>query len=124
MQTSGLRLGVMIVTLVPSQSDIDDYINEISMNYINATSDDERLNIIMTEYFIALYGNGVEAYNFYRRLGKPDDLQPLRAADVNNYLRSFFYPTNSVSNNSNSTQKEEVTEQVFWDTNPANGFIN
>ena len=110
--------------LAPSQSDIDDYINEIRMNFMNATSDDEKLNIIMTEYFIALYGNGVEAYNSYRRTGKPDDLQPLRAADVNNYLRSFFYPTTSVSNNSNSTQKEEVTEQVFWDTNPANGFIN
>jgi len=87
-------------------------------------SDDERLNIIMTEYHIALFGNGVEAYNSFRRRGKPDDLQPLRAADVNNFIRSFFYPNTSVTNNSNSDQKEEVTEQVFWDTNPSNGFIN
>lgn len=108
----------------PSQGDIDDYINEVSMNYMNAASDDERLNIIMTEYHIALFGNGVEAYNSYRRTGMPNDLQPLRAADVDNFLRSFFYPTASVSNNSNSDQKTNVTEQVFWDNNPSNGFIN
>ena len=110
--------------LEPSQTLIDDYINEVTTNYMNAASDDERLNIIMTEYHIALYGNGVEAYNSYRRTGFPNDLQPLRAADVDNFIRSFFYPTTSVSNNSNSDQKPNVTEQVFWDTNPATGFIN
>ena len=108
----------------PTQAEIDAYIDEVMDNYTNATSDDEKLNIIMTEYHIALFGNGVEAYNSYRRTGKPDDLQPLRAADVDNYIRSFFYPTTSVSNNSNSDQKDNVTEQVFWDTNPATGFIN
>ena len=67
----------------------------------------------MTEYHIALFGNGVEAYKSFRRRGKPDDLQPLRAADVNNFIRSFFYPNTSVTNNSNSDQKEEVTEQIY-----------
>ena len=110
--------------LVPTNEHVDNYINEVRTNYTNAANDDERLNIIMTEYHIALFGNGVEAYNSFRRTGKPDDLQPLRAADVNNFIRSFFYPNTSVSNNSNSDQKEEVTEQVFWDTNPSNGFIN
>ena len=110
--------------LAPTDEHVENYLNEIRMNYTNASNDDERLNIIMTEYHIALFGNGVEAFNSYRRTGKPDDLQPLRAADVNNFLRSFFYPTTSVSNNSNSDQKEEVTVQVFWDTNPSTGFIN
>ncbi|WP_298473334.1 SusD/RagB family nutrient-binding outer membrane lipoprotein [uncultured Maribacter sp.] len=108
----------------PSQADIDAYIDEVMANYTAAASDDEKMNIIMTEYHIALYGNGVEAYNSYRRTGMPNDLQPLRATDTDNFLRSFFYPTSSVSNNSNSDQKENVTEQVFWDTNPATGFIN
>ena len=108
----------------PTETEIDDYINEITSNYMNAASDDERLNIIGTEYHIALFGNGVEAYNTYRRTGKPDDLQPIRSGAVDNFLRSFFYPTTSVSNNSNSDQKENVTEQVFWDKNPATGFIN
>jgi len=109
--------------LAPTDEHVESYLDEIRTNYTNATNDDERLNIIMTEYHIALYGNGVEAFNSYRRTGKPDDLQPLRAADVDNFFRSFFYPTTSVSNNSNSDQKEDVTEQVFWDTNPSTGFI-
>lgn len=108
----------------PTATEISDYIDEVTTNYMNATSDDERMNIIGTEYHIALYGNGVEAYNTYRRTGTPNDLQPIRSGAVDNFLRSFFYPTTSVSNNSNSDQKENVTEQVFWDKNPATGFIN
>ena len=109
--------------LAPTEEEVENYLDGIRMNYTDADNDDEKLNIIMTEYHIALYGNGVEAFNSYRRTGKPDDLQPLRAADVDNFLRSFFYPTTSVSNNSNSDQKKDVTEQVFWDTNPSTGFI-
>ncbi|MDF4221396.1 SusD/RagB family nutrient-binding outer membrane lipoprotein [Maribacter sp. M208] len=108
----------------PTETEISDYIDQITTNYMNATSDAERMNIIGTEYHIALYGNGVEAYNTYRRTGTPNDLQPIRAGAVDNFIRSFFYPTVSVSNNSNSDQKDNVTEQVFWDTNPATGFIN
>ncbi len=107
----------------PAQADIDAYIDEVMATYA-AGDADEKLNTIMTEYHIALYGNGVEAYNSYRRTGMPNDLQPIRAGDVDNFLRSFFYPTSSVSNNSNSDQKDNVTVQVFWDTNPATGFIN
>lgn len=107
-----------------TQAQIDAYIAEISDTYTNAASNDERLNIIMTEYQLALFGNGVEAYNSYRRTGMPNDLQPLRVAPVDNFLRSFFYPTVSVTNNSNSDQKEGVTEPVFWDNNPTTGFIN
>ena len=107
-----------------TQENIDDYIAEITSNYANASSDDERLNIIITEYHLALFGNGVEAYNTYRRTGMPNDLQPLRDSPVTNFLRSFLYPNVSVSNNSNSDQKDGVTDQVFWDNNPATGFIN
>jgi hypothetical protein len=107
-----------------TQAQIDAYIAEISDSYTNAASNDDRLNIIMTEYQLALFGNGVEAYNSYRRTGMPNDLQPLVVAPVDNFLRSFFYPNVSVTNNANSDQKEGVTDQVFWDNNPSTGFIN
>jgi hypothetical protein len=107
-----------------TQENVDEYIAEITSNYTNASSDDERLNIIITEYHLALFGNGVEAYNTFRRTGMPNDLQPLRDSPVTNFLRSFLYPNVSVSNNSNSDQKAGVTDQVFWDNNPATGFIN
>ncbi len=47
------------------------------MDRYNAANADGKLNIIEKEYFKALFGNSVEAYNTFRRTGKPDDGQPL-----------------------------------------------
>lgn len=54
----------------------------------------------------------------------PNDLQPLVREPATNFLRSFFYPDNYVNQNINAKQKGDVTEKVFWDTNPDSGFIN
>ena len=102
---------------------IDLYIDEVLANYDAATTDEDRLRIIAEEYFIALYGNGVEAYNTYRRTGQPDNLQPMRTPSPGVYIRSFFYPTNAVNNNTNLNQKPDQTVPVFWDTNPE-GFVD
>ncbi|HHM21046.1 MAG TPA: SusD/RagB family nutrient-binding outer membrane lipoprotein, partial [Bacteroidetes bacterium] len=49
--------------LVPTQDDIDAYVAHVMDAYDNAGNDDEKLDIIMKEYHIALWGNGMEAYN-------------------------------------------------------------
>ena len=108
---------------IPTSDDVDAYVTEIMGRY-TAASADGKLNIIEKEYFKALYGNGVEAYNTYRRTGKPDDGQPLVREPVNNYLRSFYYPDDYTLFNLNATQKDDVTTKVFWDNNPDTGFIN
>ena len=54
----------------------------------------QKLNIIMKEYYIALWGNGVDAINNYRRTGKPDNMQFTRAA-----IPRFIYPFNVISSN-------------------------
>ena len=41
---------------VPGQQDIDDYLTEVSNLYDNAGSDRERLEVIVKEYYIALFG--------------------------------------------------------------------
>ena len=110
--------------LAPSETDITDYVTEVMDRFNNAEDNDAKLNILAKEYFKALWGNGVEAFNTYRRTGKPDDLQPLVREPANNFLRSFFYPDSYVNQNTNAEQKEDVTHQVFWDTNPATEFIN
>ena len=74
-------------------------------------------NVLAQEYFTSLFGNGLEAYNFYRRTGFPTNLQPNLEANPGAFIRSFLYPANFVNNNSVVTQKATVTEQVFWDTN-------
>lgn len=83
----------------------------------------DKMEVLASQYFIALYGNGIDGYNFYRRTGYPKNLQPNLEPDPGGFVRSFFYPANYANTNFNATQKDNVTSQVFWDTNPASpGF--
>lgn len=102
--------------------DVNKYVTTVLADYDKATTDDARLNIIATEYWIALHGNGIEAYNMYRRTGKPANQQPALDPNPGAFVRSFYYPTSYVARNSNIKQKANVTTPVFWDTNPA-GFV-
>lgn len=110
-------------TLIPTTADIDTHVAEIMAAY-DAGDDTAKLKIIAEQYFIALFGNGIEAYNTYRRTGQPSDLQA--AVDLENpgvFVRSHWYPQDSANNNSNIPQKQDVTTPVFWDTNPE-GFVD
>ena len=123
-KVSGFRDDLADSNYVPTTDDKNAYVSEIMLRYNNAASNDDKLNVVVKEYFKALWGNGIEAYNTYRRTGKPDDLQPLVREPVANFLRSFYYPDNHVNQNINAIQKDDVTTKVFWDTNPDTGFIN
>lgn len=80
-------------------------------------------NVLGREFFTSLYGNGIDAYNFYRRTGYPTNLQTNIEPQPGGFIRSFFYPSNFVNNNSSVSQKSGVTSQVFWDNNPSSpGF--
>ena len=80
-------------------------------------------NVLAREFFTSLYGNGIDAYNFYRRTGYPTNLQTNIEPQPGGFIRSFFYPSNFVNNNSSVSQKAGVTSQVFWDNNPSSpGF--
>ena len=99
----------------------DTYLDIVFEKY-DAADSDEKLEVIAKEYYIALFGNGLESYNLYRRTGKPSNMQPSRSPNPGGFYRSAYYPSNYANINVNASQKE-ITEQVFWDTNPA-GFIN
>ncbi|TLP82175.1 SusD/RagB family nutrient-binding outer membrane lipoprotein [Maribacter sp. ACAM166] len=109
------------LSLAPSDDDVADYIAEVDALY-DAAVGDEKLNLIAKEFFVSLFGNGIDAYNFYRRTGYPNDLQPNREPNPGAFMRSFLYPSVYANNNSNVTQKETVTVKVFWDNNPDAGF--
>jgi len=61
---------------VPSTTDVDDYVTEVLALYDAAASNDDKMAVIGKEYWLAMYGNGVEGYNLYRRTGSPINLQP------------------------------------------------
>jgi hypothetical protein len=98
-------------------TDIADYVADVLAEYDAATTDEERLEVVSNEYYKALWGNGVEAYNLYRRTGYPADMQPALEANPGPFIRTHFYPANAVQRNTNIDQKE-LTVRTFWDTNP------
>ena len=88
-----------------------------------AVSNEDKMDVVAEQFLLASYGNGTEAYNFYRRSGFPTTLQPNIEPNPGGFIRSFYYPANFAANNSNVDQKSSVDVQVFWDTNSASpGF--
>lgn len=104
--------------------DVDAYVGMALAQYDAAGSDTDRLEIVMKEQYIALWGNGVDAYNSYRRTGFPANLQPgVITANSGVFYRSLTYPASYVNRNGNANQKPNNGVQVFWDNNPP-GFID
>ena len=106
-------------SLAASATDIDDYVADVLAAYSTAT-DEEKLNIIMTQAFIASWGNGVEPYNNYRRTGMPLNIQPTQSSAPGAFIRSFKYPSVAIDNNTNINSKPNQAVKVFWDLNSAN----
>jgi Starch-binding associating with outer membrane/Susd and RagB outer membrane lipoprotein len=78
------------------------------------------MNLVAREYWVALFGNGIEAYNLYRRTGYPGGMQPAISPNPGDFPRSFWYPVVYEARNANATQKLNQTGKVFWDTNTSN----
>jgi len=96
----------------------DDYLAAVATMYAAAT---DKLDVIGREYWVACWGNGIEAYNNYRRTSAPVNPQPTVRTNPGPFLRSLIYPSVYVNLNSNATQKDvNVTNKVFWDTNTDN----
>jgi hypothetical protein len=116
-------IGITVpASFVPSTARVDGYVAKVLAAYDAATTNSARLNVILKEWYIAAWGNGMEAFNNYRRTGKPENMQFTRLADPGTYTRSMLYPATYVNLNKTAQQKASVATQVFWDNNPA-GFI-
>ncbi|MGB3587341.1 MAG: SusD/RagB family nutrient-binding outer membrane lipoprotein [Tunicatimonas sp.] len=104
---------------VPTPGAIEEYVSIVMDRY--DTSDD-KLGVVMTEYYLALFGNGIESYNLYRRTGKPENIQLALEPTPGPFIRSFFYPAKAANQNQNITQKGEgnvLDTRVFWDDGSA-----
>ena len=114
----------VIVANPPSTAAIENYVNTVLARYDSANTDAARLDVIIKEYYLASWGNGIEPYNNYRRTGSPNNMQ-LTVTTPNSglFLRSFLYPAVYIERNINApTQKNPgvLANKVFWDNNPDN----
>jgi hypothetical protein len=72
------------------------------------------LNYLAREYWVALVGNGYEAYNLYRRTGRPTGMQPVINPSPGPFPQSFWYPAVYANLNNTARQKTDLTAKVFW----------
>ena len=100
------------------------YLTTVGNLYDAAGTDDDRLAVVMKEFWLSLPGQGLEFYNAYRRTGFPRDFQLTEEPNEGAFPRSMWYPANFVNRNENIGQKPDLTTQVFWDTNPATGWVD
>jgi hypothetical protein len=120
-------------SFAPSAADVESYIDSTVDEYLNAqsgqtlaqtnfnwrTTPRTQEDIYAEQYFITLYGGATEAFNYYRKTGFPTTVTPNWQANPGAFPRTFLLPQNEVTTNPNLSQKDDLTEQVFWDTNPS-----
>ena len=102
---------------------VTSYLNYVGTRFDAAATNDTKMNVVGREYWLSLYGNGTEAYNLYRRTGKPNRMQPGLESITGSFVRSFLYPNNYMVTNTTAVQKKDLATQVFWDKNPASPWI-
>jgi hypothetical protein len=102
---------------------VDDYVAEVLAEYA-AASADERLDIIMREWWISSFSTGLLPFNNFRRTSYPSVLQaPVIAAGP--FIRSYFLPESELNSNTNPdfAEQKQITDRVFWDNNPESGWV-
>ena len=95
----------------------DAFIANFAADWTAASTLDGKLELWAEEFWKTQRGNGIDAYNSYRRNGYPKNLQPTVEPDPGPFPLSMWYPQNYAANNSNVTQKSDLTGRVFWNTN-------
>jgi hypothetical protein len=118
--------GALINTFEPAATfttRVTNYQNYVGAQYDAAATNDTKMNVVGREYWLSLFGNGMESFNLYRRTGKPARMQPGLEAITGPFVRSFLYPNNYMVTNTKAVQKQNLATQVFWDKNPASPWI-
>ncbi len=105
-------------SFAPTDGNVTNFINNVDAAF-DAASDSGKWDLLAEQYFVSLFGNGIDGYNFYRRTGLPTTLQPNLEPEPGAFIRSLNYPADFVNNNSSVNPKADQTVQVFWDTNAA-----
>jgi len=106
-----------------NETQITNYKTLVSDLYTAASTSSAKIDLIMSEYMIAAWGNGVEPYNNLRRTGSPKNVQLVVGVQSPGlFTRSFYYPSVFVNRNSNAPAQKSGTaaNKVFWDNNPDN----
>ncbi len=121
------------VPVLAGSTEVSDFMDNIDAEFA-AASDEKKLEIIMTQKWVATFGDPLDQHNDYRRTGYPVYPDPngpspeyqLDNADgwplqdnltslTSDYQHSMFWPQREINLNQNApTQKNPTTYKVFW----------
>ncbi|ERM80890.1 hypothetical protein P872_11605 [Rhodonellum psychrophilum GCM71 = DSM 17998] len=93
------------------------FINRLSEHFASATAQG-KLELVMMQKWIAMYGNGVESYNDYRRTGLPELQDLIAPLDV--FPERFYYSETELTSNEtvvdtrDQLQRNQQIVPVFW----------
>jgi hypothetical protein len=96
---------------------IDSFTDELVAEF-SSVGPEGQLKLVMTQKWIAMYGNGVESYNDFRRTGLPQ-LEDLMAP-LDLFPERLFYSDNELNTNETVVQIREELQRnqqitpVFW----------
>ncbi len=122
------------IPTVADTMEASDFIDNIITEF-DAASADKKLEIIMTQKWVASFGDPIDEYTDYRRTGFPILANPLGTSPEyqldngdawplddtqttlgNPFQISLHWPSTEINNNSNSpAQKDPATYKIFWD---------
>ncbi|RLD30338.1 MAG: SusD/RagB family nutrient-binding outer membrane lipoprotein [Bacteroidetes bacterium] len=122
------------VPVLSGSANVVSFIANINSEYA-AASPAKQLEIIMTQKWVATFGDPMDQFNDFRRTGYPiladplgpspeyqldnEDAWPLTDSETvlnNNFQHTFFWPQNELNLNQNApAQKDPTAFKVFWD---------
>ncbi len=106
------RTQTVTASLVPSTPA---YLAAVANNYTAAAN---KMDVIGREAYVSYWGNGVEAYNSFRRTSAPRNFQPTLQTGPGPWTRAFPYPATYVTLAGGVAKDNEAVNKVFWDGNP------
>lgn len=118
-QAAAVPSSVQTVPTIPAAT-INTYVNSVLAAYDGANAAG-KLEIIMTQKWIAGFGFGIDAYTDYRRTGLPAIPDPATDNDPETQSQRTFpfrftYPNSEISSNPNTpAQPDPYTVKIFWD---------
>ncbi len=122
------------VPILVGATEVTNFIDNIESEFL-AASDEKKLEIIMTQKWVATFGDSMDQFNDYRRTGYPVLANPNGSSKEyqldngdgwplldnltvlnNGFQHSFFWPQPELNLNQNApAQKDPTAYKIFWD---------
>jgi hypothetical protein len=100
--------------LKPTTAAVQTYVDAVLAKY-DVADTEGKLEIIIDQFYVAIFGNSTEAYNSYRRTGYPKIYSPVDNNAAGPYPVRLVLPINETASNKNAPKEDLSTTPVFWD---------